>query len=458
MPAYKAPLRDIKFVVKELLQCEAHYQSLNGCEEVSLELIDAILDSGSKFAENVIAPLNRSGDEQGCVFENGQVRTPDGFKSAFEQYAQGGWQGLSVPLEEGGQGLPGSCGMLLAEMTGSANYAWSMIGGLAQAPISLLLAAGTDQQKNRYMPKLLSGEWAGTMCLTEAHCGSDVGLLRTRAKRNDDGSYAITGTKIFISGGEQDITDNIVHTVLARIEGAPEGTRGVSLFIVPKKIIGEDGLTGEPNALSCGAIEKKMGLKASPTCVMNFDGAEGYLLGEENGGLAIMFNILNTARLGTGTTGIQSLDLLGRKVMGSGGKLLANYTKLIHKFCLANEGDDAMREFTVPLQAAIAQWAELTTDVGTRAMEDADEIGSASVDYTLFGGYIAVAFQWAKMALIARQKIDALTDDDVSFYQAKWSTARFYFARILPRAGAHASAAAAGADTVMALAEDQFIA
>ena len=599
MPQYTAPLRDMKFVLEELLQCETHYRDLVGCEEVDIDAINAILHSGSKFAENVIAPLNRSGDEQGCVFKDGQVFMPAGFKSAFEQYANGGWQGLSVPVVDGGQGLPGSCGMLLAEMTGSANYAWSMIGGLAQAPINLLLAAGTEQQKKRYLPNLISGLWAGTMCLTEAHCGSDVGLLRTRATRNADDSYTLTGTKIFISGGEQDITENIVHTVLARIEGAPKGTRGISLFIVPKKLIAEDGSSGAANAVSCGSIEKKMGLKGSPTCVMNFDGAQGYLLGEENGGLAIMFNIMNTARLGTalqgvsmgeasfqgayryakerlqmrsltgvknpdgpadpiivhpdvrrmlmtqkaltegsrafiywlsqlvdktrygseeearkaedllslltpiakafctetgfevtnhglqifgghgyirehgmeqivrdariamlyeGTTGIQSLDLLGRKVMGSGGKLLSNYTKLIHKFCLANESDEAMREFTVPLQAAIAQWAELTTQIGTLAIENADEIGSAAVDYTLFGGYVAVAFQWAKMSLISQRYIESHSGEEASFYRGKLATARFYFTRILPRAGAHASAAAAGADTVMAIEEGELIA
>ena len=596
MPSYKAPLRDIKFVMNELLDSESHYRSLNGCEELTPDLLDAIVDSASKFAEDIIAPINRSGDEQGCSFEDGNVTTPDGFKEAFEQYALGGWQALSVPCNDGGQGLPGSCSVLLSEFTGSANYAWSMIGGLAHAPISLLRAAGTAEQKSTWLPNLLSGTWAGTMCLTEAHCGSDVGLVRTRATANADGSYSITGTKIFISGGEQDITGNIVHTVLARIEGAPEGTRGISVFIVPKILLEEDGSLGQANRVSCGSIEKKMGLKGSPTCVMNFDGATAYLLGEENGGLNIMFTIMNTARMGTalqgvsigeasfqgalayarerlqmrsitgpknpdgpadpiivhpdvrrmlmtqkaltegsrafiywlaqlvdkieygseeeaksaddllsfltpvakafctetgfevtnlgvqvygghgyirengmeqlvrdariamlyeGTTGIQSLDLLGRKVMGSGGKLLANFTKLIHKFCQANANNDAMHEFTEPLAALNRQWGELTAEIGAKAAEDAEEIGAASVDYTMFSGYVTLAYLWAKMALISHSELEK-GSADLDFYRTKLATARFYFARLLPRTATHAQAAMAGASTVMAVDEGMF--
>ena len=264
MSGYKAPLREIKFVFNELLDSQSHYRKLIGCEELSPELLDAIVDSASKFAENVVAPLNRSGDEQGCHFDKGSVTTPQGFKEAFEQYAAGGWQGLSVPCEDGGQGLPGSCSALVNELVGSSNYAWSMIGGLAHAPISLLLAAGSEQQKKIWLPRLLSGTWAGTMCLTEAHCGSDVGLVRTRATVNADGGYSITGNKIFISGGEQDITENIIHTVLARVEGAPPGTKGISLFVVPKILLEDDGSLGQRNNVSCGSIENKMGRKAHP--------------------------------------------------------------------------------------------------------------------------------------------------------------------------------------------------
>ena len=597
MPDYRAPVRDMKFVLNELLQSEVHYRSLTGCEELTPELLDAILDSASKFSENVIAPLNRSGDEQGCVFDNGKVTMPDGFNAAFTQYAEGGWYALSVPCAEGGQGLPGSCSIVLGEMTGSANYSWSMVSGLSQAPVSLLLAAGSEQQKKTYLPNLLSGDWAGTMCLTESHCGSDVGLLRTKASRNADGSYAITGTKIFISGGEQDFTDNIIHTVLARVEGAPAGTRGISLFVVPKRMVNEDGSLGDANAVSCGSIEKKMGLKASPTCVMNFDGATGYLLGEENGGMAVMFTLMNTARLGTalqgvsmgeasfqgaltyarerlqmrsltgpknpdgpadpiivhpdvrrmlmtqkaltegsrafiywlaqlvdktrygseedatnaedllsfltpiakafctetgcevtnqglqvfgghgyirehgmeqlvrdtriatlyeGTTGIQSLDLLGRKVMGSGGKLLANFTRLIHKFCEANAADEQMQEFVTPLIELNKKWGELTTEIGTSALESADEIGAAAVDYTLFSGYVALAYMWAQMALVAQRQLQNEMVAEPGFYRTKLVTARFYFQRILPRTGAHAQAAAAGADTVMSIEAEAF--
>ncbi len=304
MPDYKAPLRDIQFVFNDLLNNSEHFASLQGCETVTPDLQEAIIAEGAKFAENTIHPLFRSGDEQGCSFDDGKVTTPDGFKEAFKLWGEGGWQALSTSVADGGQGLPGSMGMVVNEMVGSCNWAWSMYGGLALAPVTCLIHGGTEEQKQRFMPRILSGEWAGAMCLTEAHCGSDVGMLRTKAVKNDDGTYTLTGTKIFISGGEQDMTDNIVHAILARVEGAPEGTKGVSLFIAPKYWVEEDGSMGDFNNISYGSIEKKMGLKGSATCVMNYDGARAVLLGEENRGLDIMFKLMNTARIGTALQGL----------------------------------------------------------------------------------------------------------------------------------------------------------
>ena len=594
MADYKAPLRDINFVLKEFLNSEQHYASLQGCERPDMDVVDAVIGEGAKFAENVVGPIAANGDEQGCKFDGGKVTTPDGFKEAFRQWGEGGWQSLSIPVEEGGQGLPSSIGTVIGEMVGSPSWAFSMYGGLALAPVTCLLNGGTEEQKQRYLPKLLSGEWAGTMCLTEAHCGSDVGLLRTKATRNDDGTYTLQGTKIFISGGEQDMTDNIIHAILARVDGAPEGTKGISLFIAPKYWVNEDGSMGDFNNISCGAIEKKMGLKASATCVMNYDGARAVLLGEENRGLEIMFKLMNAARLGTalqglamgevayqgamdyarerlqmrsltgpknpdgpadpilvhpdvrrmlltqkafiegqraficwlsrqvhwprhgseeqqesatqllelltpiakafctetaqevtylgmqvfgghgyiwehgmeriardnristvyeGTTGIQSLDLLGRKVMGSGGAVLRNFTKLIHKYCEAHKENAAMAEFVEPLAVLNKEWGEVTMAVGEKAMNNADEVGAASVDYLMYSGYIAFAYIWAQMAEVAQRQLADGNDDPL--YRGKIKTARFYFQRLLPRTASHKQAMLAGADALMDVAEDE---
>lgn len=596
MHAYRAPLRDMFYVLNDLLDAPAHYASLQGCETVTPDLLAAIIDGGCQFAENVAAPINATGDEQGCHFQNGQVTTPAGFKEAFHQYARDGWQSLGIPTEWGGQGIPSSVGMVVGEMCGSANWALNMYAGLANAPITCLLHSPNEALKARFLPKLTTGEWGGTMCLTEAHCGSDVGLLRTKAVRQADGSYALTGAKIFISGGEQDITPNIIHAVLARIEGAPKGTKGISLFIVPKFLVNEDGSLGDRNAVHCGSIEKKMGNKGNATCVMNFDGATGYLLGEENHGLEIMFNMMNTARIGTalqgvslaqlsyqgalayakdrlqmrsltgkkneqgeadpiivhpdvrrmlltqkafvegqrafvywlghlvdttkfgneadakaaddllgfltpiakafctetaievtnlgiqvfgghgyihehgmeqiardcriaaiweGTTGIQALDLIGRKVMGSGGQLLRNFTKLVHKFCEANKDQTDMAPFCTALSDLNTQWGEITMQIGERAMKNADEVGAAAVDYTLYSGYIVLGYLWARMAKLALDNIAAGNDAD-GFHAAKLATAQFYFARLLPRTSSHATAALAGSDSLMTLPTEAF--
>ena len=598
MPEYKAPLRDIEFVTNELLNFEQHYANLPGCEDATPDLVGAILTEAAKFTEEVLSPLNRIGDEQGCIrHDDGRVTTPEGFKDAYQQYVEGGWPSLAHDVEFGGQGLPESIGSIISEMVGSANWSWGMYPGLSHGCMKTLEAHGTDEQKNLFLPNLVSGQWTGTMCLTEPHCGTDLGMLRTKAEPNADGSYSISGTKIFISSGEHDMADNIIHIVLARLPGAPAGTKGISLFIVPKINLNADGSLGEANGVSCGSIEHKMGIHGNSTCVMNFDGAKGFLIGPENRGLNCMFTFMNTARIGTalqglaaaessyqgalayakerlqmrslngpkqpespadpiivhpdvrrmlltqkafaegnramlyfgaqqndiahhsdneeerqhaeellgfltpimkafmtetgfeaanhgvqvfgghgfisewgmeqivrdtrismlyeGTTGIQALDLLGRKVLMSQGDSLRNFTKIVHKFCQAQEGNAAIGEFIAPLAKLNKEWGELTMQIGMKAMQDKDEVGAASVDYLMYSGYAALAYFWARMALVASQQL-AEGGDDKEFYQAKLDTARFYYQRILPRTLSHAAMIKNGAGSLMAMDSDNF--
>src|SRR5574344_73182 len=267
-------------------------------------MLDALRDEGAKFCENVIAPLNRVGDSEGCTWSPEGVTTPPGFKDAYEQGVEGGWPSLAHDEAHGGQGLPESLGMAVSEMVGQANWSWGMYPGLSHGAMNTLSAHGTEEQQATYLTKLVSGEWTGTMCLTEPHCGTDLGMLRTKAEPNADGSYSITGTKIFISAGEHDMADNIVHIVLARLPDAPQGTKGISLFIVPKFLPNADGGIGPRTALSCGSIEHKMGIHGNATCVMNFDGATGWLIGPANEGLKCMITFMNTARLGTALKGL----------------------------------------------------------------------------------------------------------------------------------------------------------
>lgn len=598
MPAYKAPLRDIKFVMDELLNTPAHYASIPEFAEVATpDMVDAIINAGAQFCEEVLSPLYREGDK-GCVrHEDGSVTTPKGFKEAYKQYVDGGWPSLSHKEEHGGQGLPESLGIVISEMVGSSNWSWGMYPGLSHGAMNTVEMHGTAEQKEVYLTKLVSGEWTGTMCLTEPHCGSDLGILKTKAEPNADGSYSISGTKIFISAGEHDMVDNIVHIVLARLPGAPEGTKGISLFIVPKFLPNADGSVGERNAVSCGSIEHKMGIHGNATCVMNFDGAKGWLIGPENKGLNCMFTFMNTARIGTalqgssaaeasfqgalayakdrlamrsltgpkapekaadpiivhpdvrkmlltqksfaeggraliyltaqqadlvkhgeteeirkaadeilgfltpiakaflteagyeatnlgvqvfgghgfiaewgmeqlvrdtkiaciyeGTTGIQALDLLGRKVLMTQGASLRNFTKQIHKFCQAEEGNAELAHLIKPLVEINKEWGDLTMKIGMAAMKNRDEVGSASVDYLMYSGYAVLAYLWARMAKVAQDALAAGTSEE-AFYKAKLTTAKFYFARVLPRTKGHAASMVAGADTLMDLAEDDF--
>ena len=281
MTDYKAPIRDIKFLRNEVLDFPNHYKNLPGFEDATPDLENAILEEASKLAENVIAPLNKIGDEQGCTLKDNQVTTPEGFKEAYQQYVDGGWASLSSPVEWGGQNLPASMETMVSEFFGQANHAWNMYPGLASGGKATILEHGSDEQKQTYLPKLVSGEWLATMCLTESHCGSDLGLLKTKAELQANGSYKVSGTKIFISSVDHDMSDNIVHIVLARLPDAPAGTKGISLFIVPKFIPNAEGEVGERNTVNCGSLEHKMGIHGNATCVMNFDEATGYLIGPE---------------------------------------------------------------------------------------------------------------------------------------------------------------------------------
>ena len=587
MADYKAPIRDMQFVLYELLGFEEHYASLPGGEEVGRDLVEAILEENAKFCENVLAPLNATGDEEGCTWNDGVVTTPNGFKEAYAQFVEAGWPSLPHSPEYGGQGLPESLGTVLSEMAGTANWSWCMYPGLTHGAMKTLELHGTEEQKQTYLTKLVEGSWTGTMCLTEAHCGTDLGMLRTKASPNDDGSYDISGTKIFISAGEHDLAENIVHIVLARLPDAPEGTKGISLFIVPKFLPASDGSVGERNGVNCGSLEHKMGIHGNATCVMNFDSAKGYLIGPPNKGLNCMFTFMNTARLGTatqglahaemgyqlsleyarerlqmrslsgpknpdgpadpiivhpdvrrmlltqkafaeggrmllyyaaqqvdiqhhaeegseedsnaddllalltpiakafltetgfesanlgmqcfgghgyikewgaeqnvrdcriamlyeGTTGIQALDLLGRKVLMSQGEVLKKFTRVIHKFCEFQSDREDVKEFIEPLAQINKEWGELTMHIGMAAMENPEEVGAASVDYLMYSGYVTLAYFWARAAICA---LDA--NDDADFYTAKIKTARFYFQRLLPRTAMHVGAIKSGAANLM---------
>ena len=597
MPDYKAPLRDIKFVMSELLDSEQHYANLNGGEDATPDMIDAIIAEGAKFCEQILSPLNQVGDREGCTLTDGGVTTPTGFKEAYQQYVEGGWPSMTANPNYGGQGLPHSLGLVMSEMVGTCNWSFGMYPGLSHGCTNTIETHGSEEHKQTYLTKLISGEWTGTMCLTEPHCGSDLGTLRTKAEANADGSYSITGTKIFISAGEHDMAENIVHVVLARLPGAPEGTKGISLFIVPKSLPDADGSVGERNAVTCGSLEHKMGIHGNATCVMNFDGAKGWLIGPENKGLNCMFTFMNTARIGTaiqglgaaelgfqgslayakdrlamrslsgpknpegpadpiivhpdvrrmlltqkvvaegaramiyltaqqadvvhngkteeerkaadealgfltpiakaflteigyeaanlgmqvfgghgfitewgmeqnvrdarigmiyeGTTGIQALDLLGRKVLMTQGESLKGFTKQVHMFCKENADNEQLKEFIEPLAAINKEWGDLTMKIGVTAMKDREEVGAASVDYLMYSGYAVFAYLWARMAKVALDRMVEGTTEEM-FYNAKVQSARFYFKRMLPRSKTHAETMLAGAGSLMDMPEEAF--
>ncbi len=304
MPAYKAPLREIRFVLYELLKAEELARDIPDFAEATPDVIDAILEEAGKFCENELQPLNHPGDEEGCHLENGVVRTPKGFKEAYTKFIEGGWTGLPCDPAYGGQGLPKLVNFAVEEMICSVNLSFGMYPGLSNGNYNAIHAHGSDAQKALYLPKLVDGTWSGTMCLTEPQCGTDLGLIKTRAEAEADGAYKLFGTKIFISAGEHDLTENIIHLVLARLPDAPAGIRGISLFICPKFLPTAEGKPGARNGVACGSIEKKMGIKASSTCVMNFDGAKAWLIGRPHKGMSAMFTMMNTARLAVGMQGL----------------------------------------------------------------------------------------------------------------------------------------------------------
>jgi alkylation response protein AidB-like acyl-CoA dehydrogenase len=307
MPDYKVPVNDYLFLFNDVLDMQSQYKNVQGGDEASNDMVEAIFTEAAKFCENELAPIYQSGDD-GCTWDDGVVTTPAGFKEAYQKFIEAGWTSLTGSTDMGGQGLPSSIGIAINEMMTTANWAWAMYPGLSEGAVATLETSGTEQQKKDYLVKLISGVWSGTMCLTEPHCGTDLGLMKTKAVPNDDGSYKVNGTKIFISAGEHDLTDNIVHIVLAKLPDAPKGTKGLSLFIIPKFLVAEDGSAGERNGVRCGSIEHKMGIHGNGTAVLNFDDAKAFLIGEPNQGLAAMFTYMNVARIGTASQGAAAAE------------------------------------------------------------------------------------------------------------------------------------------------------
>ena len=600
MPHYTPPLRDMHFVLHELLKVTDTLKTLPAHAEVDVDTLNAVLEEGGKFASEVIAPLNQSGDAEGCSLnrDTHEVTAPSGFKAAYAKYVEGGWPSLGCDAAYGGQGLPVTLNQCLYEMLNSANQAWTMYPGLTHGAYECLHAHGTPEQRQTYLPKLTSGEWTGTMCLTEAHCGTDLGLLRTKAEPSVNpsasGSFLITGNKIFISAGEHDLAANIVHLVLARLPDAPAGSKGISLFVVPKFLVNADGSLGARNPIFCGALEHKMGIHGNATCQMHLDGARGWLVGEPNKGLNAMFVMMNAARLGVGmqslgltevayqnavayakdrlqsrslsgakapdkpadpiivhpdvrrmlltarayaeggralavftallidqelsstdeavkedaadlvalltpivkafltdnawiatshclqvfgghgyvrewgmeqfvrdarinmiyegTNTIQSLDLLGRKVLLDKGKKLKKLVELVQKLIHEEGSDPAMLEFINPLADLGEKVTKLSTELGLKAFGNPDEVGAAAVDYLRVAGHLVFAYFWTRMARVA---LDHQAGDD-PFYKAKLATARFYFAYLLPETAALIRSARAGVKPLMAMDESLF--
>ncbi len=379
MPTYKAPVDEVLFLLNDVFHIE-RYNNLPGFAEASPDVIEAVLTEAAKFCEDVLAPLNRVGDKVGCRRnDDGSVTTPPGFKDAYVKLAAGGWVGASAPAEYGGQGLPTALTQAVREFLYSSNMAFAMYSSLALGAVAAIYSHGSAEQKARYLPKLISGEWAGTMNLTEPQCGTDLGQLRCRAVPQSDGSYTITGTKIFISAGEHDLTDNIIHLVLARIDGAPPGVKGISLFIVPKFLLTDDGKPGVRNAVSCGSIEEKMGIHGNATCVMNYDGAAGFLVGEPHRGLYAMFTMMNMARLSVGAQGLSLSEVAYQNAVAYAKERLAGRAPTGAK-CPDKPADPiivhpdvrrllmTMRAFNEAARALIL-WTALGSDVARRSLD-----------------------------------------------------------------------------------------
>ena len=602
MTIYKAPLIDYKFLFEDVFDVYSICQGLPNSSDLTPELTDSILEQAGKFAEQEIQPLNYPGHEEGCHWENGKVTTPKGYKEVYKKYIASGWTQISENPTYGGQGLPRIINAAIGEMNLSACAAFG-IYVTRDGSIATIENNASKELKEKYLPKLIEGSWGGPMCMTEPHCGSDLGLLRTKAEPQSDGSYSISGTKMFITGGEGDLAENNIHLVLARLPESPNGIKGISLFIVPNILVNDDGSLGEKNGVSCGSIEHKMGLNGSSTCVMNFDNATGFLVGEINKGMRAMFSMVNKSRFtigqqGTalaevayqnaalyaqdrlqmraltgvqypeltadpiivhpdvrrmlltqrafaegsrafntyiallfdkqertvdekekqtcatlldlltpickgfnsemctesvnlglqtfgghgyirengmeqfvrdaraaqiyeGTTGIQGLDLLGRKILANQGKSLKVFTKEIHLFCEENKNHQKIKPFIDRLSKVNNKWLELTLKIGSNAMTNPNDVGAASVDYLMYSGYVTFAYFWAKMAKVAADKLENSIDNNInnnsSFHQAKLQTARFYFERILPRTSLHAELMISSSDNLMEMEASNFV-
>jgi alkylation response protein AidB-like acyl-CoA dehydrogenase len=596
MAHYTPPLRDMQFVLHELLDAVPTLRQIARYADLDTDTVNAVLEEGGKFAAEVLLPLNISGDEQGCTLDQAthEVRTPEGFKQAYAKYVEGGWPALSTDPAYGGQGLPHLVNQCFFEMLNAANQAWTMYPGLSHGAYECLHEHGTPEQKTLYLPKLSSGQWTGTMCLTEPHCGTDLGMLRSKAEPQADGSWKITGQKIFISSGEHDLAENIVHLVLARLPDAPQGSKGISLFVVPKFVPKADGSLGARNGIACTGIESKMGIHGNSTCQLHLDAAQGWLVGQPNKGLPAMFVMMNAARIGVanqslgltevayqnavhyakdrlqmrslsgakapdkpadpiivhpdvrkmlltarayaegaralalhtvllldqelasedeevrkacadevalltpvlkafftdnawiatshcmqvygghgyiaewgmeqfvrdarinmiyeGTNTIQSLDLLGRKVLGDNGKKLKAFGARIAAFVEEEGVNENMQEFVNPLADLGDKVTKLTTELGMKAFGNADEVGAAAVDYLRVVGHLCFAYFFARMAKIALEK----KDSGDPFYTAKLATARFYFAKLLPETASLIRSARAGVAPLMAMDEALF--
>ena len=591
MPIYNPPLRDMQFVMHEVLKVTDELKELPKHADIDADTINAVLEEGGKFAVDKIFPLNISGDEEGCTLDRvtHEVTAPKGFKQAYAEYVEGGWAALSCDPAYGGQGLPFVVNQCFYEMMNSANQAWTMYPGLSHGAYEALHAHGTDAQKQLYLPKLVSGEWTGTMCLTEPHCGTDLGMLRSKAEPQADGTYKITGNKIFISAGEHDLTSNIVHLVLARLPDAPQGSKGISLFLVPKFNVNADGSLGTRNGIYCGGLEHKMGIHGNATAQIVMDEAVGTIVGAPNKGLAAMFVMMNAARLGVGnqslgltevayqnalayakdriqmrslsgtkakdkpadpiivhpdvrkmlltakayaeggramaiyctllldkelnhpdekvrkesgeivalltpivkafltdnghiatsacmqvfgghgyvkewgmeqlvrdnrinmiyegTNTIQSLDLLGRKVLGNNGATLKKFGKLVSALVMEEGVNEKMAEFINPLAILAEQMTKFTTEIGFKGFQNPDEVGAAAVDYLRVAGHLVFAYFWARMAQVALREVAAGNPD--KFYVGKLQTARFYFAKLLPETATLMRTARSGSAALM---------
>lgn len=594
MSEYRAPLKDMQFLLHEVFQVEALWSQLPELAElIDKDTANAILEEGAKLTAEIIAPLNRNSDEQGAVWQKGEVTTPDGFKKAYQLYCDGGWGALCGDANFGGMGMPKMLQASFEEMTQSASISFALYPMLTAGACLALAAHASTAMKTTYLEKMYSGIWSGTMCLTEPHAGSDLGIMTSKAEDNNEGSFDISGTKIFITGGEHDLTENIIHLVLAKIPGAPAGPRGISMFVVPKFLVNSDGSLGARNTVTCGSIEHKMGIKGSATSVMNFDGAKGFLVGEQNKGLNYMFTMMNYERLGMGiqgigatevsyqqavayahdrlqgrsatgveltdkiadplivhpdvrrmlltmrslneagrcfsiyvakqldrvkysenpedkakaeqlvalltpvakafltdmsydncglgqmifgghgyvrewgqeqlvrdvriaqiyegTNGIQSLDLLGRKVVASKGQLFLVYQNEITRFIETHQNNEALSGFIKPLQQSLAKLSELTDFLLLNSQKDKNLVGASATDYLAVFGYVSYAYMWAMMA----EKSLSRTEQD-DFYQAKLYVGKFYIKRILPRVDSHIQAILAGSDLLMAMPADFF--